>query len=104
MIIMGAYAWPALQTLGVLLLNTFYLGFLLKYQMYDSRVSYIRDIFNECLILLTNYILLCFTNYYIIDAVNRNNLGEMLISITVINFVINLIAILIHAKLVCKKR
>ena len=66
--------------------------------MFKSKLAYTREIFNEATCLLTNYILLCFTNDYLPDYEMRNSLGTNMITLTMSNLAINLLFILIFAK------
>ena len=66
---------PIFQVITVLLLNTSFLAVLLHEQMLRSRFAYVREVLNEVLVFVTTYILLCYTEYFILDAGTRNDFG-----------------------------
>ena len=95
---------PIFQVITVLILNTSFLAALLHEQMLRSRLAYVREVVNEALVFVTTYLLLCYTEYFVLDAGTRNDFGQSLIWMTISIFAINFIAILIFVCQWCKKR
>ena len=97
-IIIAFYAYPVIQVNLVLMLNFLYVCLLVDLKPYKSASMHNNTLFNEFCGLLTNYCLLCFTNKFVIDGDSRDKIGLTIIGITMLNFLINFIPILIGIK------
>ena len=94
-------------------LNLFFLYIMVSIKPYrDSRVQKIETI-NEISCLLIIYFFLCFTGLvedgeivtvFMIDAKARDQIGLILISLTLTNFLIDFVPILFDVKVAIKKK
>ena len=71
-------------------INQFFLMFIMYNRIFKSKYEQVMSNINEIIILLTVYHLFCFT-YFVPDALTREVVGTSLISLTVLNFLINLL-------------
>ena len=92
-IIMTTFS-STISMIFALQMNLFYVAFVLSNNLYCSTSQLRKDMINELLIILTIYVLMLFIEQFIGDLETRIILGNVVICITALIFLVNLIPII----------
>ena len=103
MIILILYSFPICQILGTLSLNMAYLCLVIHFKPFAESMEQTFETINEFACLITIYFMLLFVDLYIYDAETRGWVGLVLMGITGINFLVNMLPVLIEVKQTCRR-
>ena len=71
--------------------------FLLHFKVYRERKEFVIELFNELVILMTNYTLMTITGDFIIDSRANARMAYVMIGLCIVNFVFNFTPIIYGA-------
>ena len=89
--ILSLYSFPVMQVLSSVVLNIFNLVVLLFYRPYKDKQDQISEALNSIASLLVLYCLMLFCGQLVGDKKALSDFGDLLITISVTNLVINII-------------
>ena len=102
---MGLYDYPVFQVLLTLMLNLGYLIFIIKADPFESPSNAAFEYVNEGVTILTIYILMLFTGEYLDpDDPLSDSVGSSIIYLTLANFAVNVLFMIINILLVLRKK
>ena len=82
-----------------MVLNLSYYIIINNWNMFRTPRQYQLELLNEGVIFFTVYFLIIFTNFFVTDAYSMQCAGMAMLSLTVLNFVINFLPILNDARI-----
>jgi hypothetical protein len=101
-IILGLYNYPLAQVLLSMKLNMCNLIFILQFPVTQDPSERRREILNEVTVIFIIYFLMCFLGSFIANAEKREILGFAMIAVTLLNFLINILPIILKSRIYIK--
>ena len=92
-IILVLWNFPVLQILLTLILNLFYLIFIVTYKPFNSTKEFVVEFINEQVTVISIYLLCLYAGDYIQDPQTKDHVGLAMVTITVLNFLMNLLVV-----------